>query len=64
MPRMTPFQLQLTLYGKSYLFPNNTTLSVIDIVDLIEDDPLNVPDDVSTLVQHGPQDLCCHDEAC
>lgn len=30
---------------------------------LVKDDPLNVPDELSAFVQHGPQDLCCHDEA-
>ena len=34
-----------------------------DAAHLIENHPLHVPDDVCSLVQHGPQDLSCADQA-
>ena len=48
---------------EAHLLPDNAALRIVDIVHLVEDDPLDVPDDVSALVQHGPQDLRRHDEA-
>jgi hypothetical protein len=35
-------------------------LGVIDIVDLIKDDEFNISDQISSLVEHTPQDLGRH----
>ena len=45
------------------LLPDNATLSVVHIVHLIEDDPLDVADDVSPAVEHRAEDLRGEDEA-
>ena len=36
---------------------------IIDVVDLIEDNPLEVTDNVTSVVKHRPQNFCSHDEA-
>ena len=45
------------------LLPHNPTLLVSHVVDLVEYDPAHLPHDLAAAVQHGPQDLCGHDEA-
>jgi hypothetical protein len=49
--------------AKMYLFPDNAPLGIIDVMHLIKDDPLDVTDDVSALVEHRAQDLRRHDQA-
>uniref|UniRef100_A0A6B0VAB1 Uncharacterized protein n=1 Tax=Ixodes ricinus TaxID=34613 RepID=A0A6B0VAB1_IXORI len=45
------------------LFPHHASLFVPHVMNLVEDDPPDLPHDLGALVQHAPQDLCCHDEA-
>jgi hypothetical protein len=33
-------------------------------VNLIEDDPFNLSDDLTAAIDHIPQDLCSHHQAC
>ena len=49
--------------GVGHLLPHDAPLGVVDVVHLVEDDPLDVADDVGALVQHAAQDLGGHDEA-
>ena len=35
---------------------------VVDVVHLVEDDPLQIPDNVAAVVQHGPENFGGHDE--
>lgn len=48
---------------RAHLLPDHATLDIIDIVHLIEHDPLDVADDIGALVQHAAQDLGGHDQA-
>jgi len=45
------------------LFPHHASLSIIYVVYFVKNHKLNVSDDVCSLVKHGPQDLCGHDQA-
>lgn len=39
-----------------------THLSIINIMNFIKYHPLYVPNESRTTIQHGSQNLCCHDE--
>jgi hypothetical protein len=45
------------------LFPNNTSLFIVDVMDLIKDDPFDVPDHFGTTIQVVPENFSCHDNA-
>ena len=47
----------------SHLLPDDAALSVVDVVHLVEYDPLNVANDVGALVEHAAQDLGGHNQA-
>jgi hypothetical protein len=44
-------------------FPNHTSLLVIDVMHLIENDPLNVSDHLCAAIEIVPQDFSGHDHA-
>ena len=44
------------------LFPNDSPLAVVDVVNLVKNDILEIADDVAAIVQHRPQDLRRHDQ--
>ena len=45
------------------LLPDDAALLVPHVVDLVKDDPADLPHDLGATVQHGPQDLRRHDQA-
>lgn len=42
------------------LLPDTTALFIVDVVDLIEDDPFNVLDLTAVVVKHRLEDFSCH----
>ena len=46
-----------------HLLPDDAALGVVDVVHLVEDDPLHVADEVRAAVQHRSQNFRGHDEA-
>ncbi len=53
----------LSIHEATDLFPYHASLSIIHIMYFVKNHKLNIPDDVCSLVQHGPQNLCGHDQA-
>ena len=45
-----------------HLLPDNTSLSIVDVVHLIEDHPFDIADEVRTAIQHRSQNLGGHYE--
>lgn len=37
-------------------------MCIIHVMDLVEDHPLQINKSLRSSVEHGPQDLCSHDE--
>jgi hypothetical protein len=58
-PRYGRFYDQLEYLSKSH---TESYLQIIDVVDFVKDHPLDIPDEISSLVEHAAQDLCSHDE--
>ena len=52
-----------SIHAATDLFPHHTSLSIIHIVHFVKHHKFDVSDDVRSLVQHGPQNLCGHDQA-
>ena len=53
----TPFNVKILTNGKHcYLF-------VIQIMNFVKYDPLQISNDIRSIVKHGPQNLSCHDKA-
>lgn len=43
-------------------FPNNTSLSVPHVMDFVEDDPLDFPNDLTAPIDHVPKNFSGHDQ--
>lgn len=50
-------------HGNTHLFPNHPAIGIVDVVHLVKDDPLDVPDHVGAAIEHGPEDFGRHNEA-
>ena len=46
-----------------HFLPHHPPLGIVDVMNLVENDPLNVPDHVGAAVQHRAEDLGGHDKA-
>lgn len=43
-------------------FPNDASLGIAHIMDLVKDDPLDFAHDFGAFVKHRSENFCCHDE--
>ncbi len=44
------------------LFPDHATLKVVDVMYLVKDDKLDISNEISSAVEHTPQNLGGHDQ--
>lgn len=44
------------------LLPHDAALAVVDVVNLVKDDPLQIADDIRAVVQHRSQNFSRHDQ--
>lgn len=50
------------LQENNSFFPNNTSLSVPHVMDFVEDDPLDFPNDLTAPIDHVPKNFSGHDQ--